>query len=1081
MSGDIRAIYANLCNICGKDLTLGESTEGKCKSENYPLCRMKEDKIVEEFLEFFRKVIGEPRAVQKFWARRILRKESFAAVAPTGIGKTSFGSAVAFFLATKGKKSYVILPTTLLVTQVVEYLKRYGERSGVNTTVNDSDGSVRILYYHGNLKKSDKEKFFEFLEKREFNILVTTTQFLSKYFDKLKSMVFDFIFVDDVDAILKASKNVDRILTLLGFRWTREGWKGEAKGALMVSTATAKKGRKVQLFRKLLNFDVGSSTHAARNIEDIAINSETLETISDILTRMGSGGIIYARSSEEAEKLYEILKDKFRVGIVTAGKKKDYELFEKGEIDYLVGTAYYYGTLVRGLDLPERIRFAVFVGAPVFRVRVEDIEEASPGIVRTLALIFRTNEEIKKYLPILSVIDKPGHEKEFSELKKILKELLETGEIEEKDIAIKKGEIIFPDIRTYIQGSGRTSRLFAGGITKGASFLLEEDQDILSAFVERAKYFDIEFKNLDEVNFDELIKEINESRERYKKRTELKDTIKPTLFIVESPTKARQISRFFGQPSVKVFSDENTMLVAYEVPTPQHVLLVTASLGHVTDLITNRGFHGVEVNGKFVPIYASIKRCRDCGYQFTEEREDCPKCGSTNIDDSKRRINALRKLAHDAGFVIIGTDPDAEGEKIAWDLKNLLSGCGEIKRAEFHEVTRRAVNEALANLRDIDENLVKAQIVRRIEDRWIGFILSQKLWKAFGDTNLSAGRAQTPVLGWIIERAEQHREKKKIGIIRDFDLTIEDVENAELELEIDLIEEREEEKTPLPPYTTDTLLRDANAILKIPAKEAMQLAQTLFESGLITYHRTDSTRVSEVGFRIAREFLGDDFVAREWFAEGAHECIRPTRPLPKESLQRLIQEGVIQVEEITWRHLALYDLIFRRFMASQCKPYRVKVAKYSIQFDGRKVEEERVLEAEGKAFELYKWSVWVKKPLPVGSHRVKAEIRTVPKVPLFSQSDIIHMMKEKGIGRPSTYATIVDKLFVRNYVVEKRGRVYPTRRGIDVYRFLAENYSSFVSEERTRMLEEKMDAIERGELDYLKALSELYEEVSEIR
>ncbi len=1570
----IQAIYANLCQVCGEDFTVEEALKGICKKKNFRMCRYKFDKIVEEFFEFFRKIIGEPRSIQRFWAKRILRGESFAAVAPTGIGKTSFGSAVALFLALRKKKSYIILPTTLLVKQVAEDLARFCEKYGVNAGLNDEDGDVGILYYHGGLKKDEKDRFFELLERRKFDILVTTAQFLSKHFANLKGFTFDFIFVDDVDSVLKASKNVDRILQLLGFYYDAKErkWKGKAKGCLMVSTATAKKGQKVQLFRELLNFDVGTSTHAVRNIEDVAINSEDIDLLCEIMKKMGTGGIIYARTTEEAEKLYDMLKERgFKIGIVTAGKKKDYELFEKGEVDHLVGTAYYYGTLVRGLDLPERIRFAVFFGAPVFRVRVEDIDTASVGIIRTLALIFRTHEDVKRFIPYLSVLDK--REDMLNELRGILKRLLEKGEIEERDIVVRKGEIIFPDVRTYIQGSGRTSRLFAGGITKGASFLFEADEEILKAFIQRASYYDIEFKNLEDVDFEKLIKEINETRERFRRKAEF-DAIKPTLFIVESPTKAKQISRFFGQPSIKVFTnkDGEVELVAYEVPTAEHVLLVTACIGHVTDLITNQGFHGVIVNGRFIPIYASIKRCRDCGYQWTEEREECPKCGSKNVDDSKRRINALRRLAHDAERIIIGTDPDSEGEKIAWDLRNLLAGCGEVKRAEFHEVTRRAVSEALKNLRDIDENLVKAQIVRRIEDRWIGFVLSQKLWSVFGDRNLSAGRAQTPVLGWVIQRFEEFKQKKKIAIVRDIDLVLEVDDNAKtgktkLKLEIELLKEKEEEKTPLPPYTTDTMLRDANAILKIPAKDAMKLAQDLFESGLCltpgslvmmgdgsikrieeiaegekvlglndlhekkaevlkfwripyrgklrrivldnnytieaspdhglfvyrdgkfgwvsakniksgdyvavsfdtkverrkvnllellamlgitdvcvkfkegsevferlrnrimklststrykyiknrtvplrylvewgvdlkeiakeveeiykqrasakkmrmfelsedfwyfvglvmgdgsvregkvaiaqkdverieaivreifpflhcwtsraqvwiansiiaeilkrldvrgrlngmvfslpeewinamiagyidtdgcvslmfdkktgkhnlrimitskdkeklekigfymysigiqnslhedkrtgvwsliisnrslerfrskiakylrikresferayetyirehkqfesdlvpfgdlfrmlkfdygvrnrilkelgidtwnwndckcipreklkkvlefaedseikyflmellnsnitwikvketeevyyegyiydvttttsnffantvlnhncTYHRTDSTRVSDVGLRIAKEFLGDEFVPREWFMEGAHECIRPTRPIPKETLQRLIQEGVIQVEGITWRHLALYDLIFRRFMASQCKPYRVKIARYLIRYDGKEVEEERVLNAEGKAVELYRWSVWVKKELPVGKITVEAEIRTVPKAPLFTQSDIVQLMKERGIGRPSTYATIVDRLFMRNYVIEKNGRVIPTKRGIEVYRYLASNYGSFVSEERTRLLEEKMDAIERGELDYYKALQELYEEIRQI-
>ena len=550
--------------------------------------------------------------------------------------------------------------------------------------------------------------------------------------------------------------------------------------------------------------------------------------------------------------------------------------------------------------------------------------------------------------------------------------------------------------------------------------------------------------------------------------------IKPALFVVESPTKAKQISRFFGKPSIKVMDGA----VVYEIPMEKFVLLVTASIGHITDLITNRGFHGVEVNGRFVPIYASIKRCRSCGHQFTDERVSCPKCGSEDIDDSKKRIEVLRKLAHDAEMVIIGTDPDSEGEKIAWDIKNLLSGCGTIRRAEFHEVTRRAILEAFENLRDIDENLVKAQIVRRIEDRWIGFVLSQKLWEVFNNRNLSAGRAQTPVLGWIIDRYIESRKRKTIAILKDLDLVLEH-DREEFEVEIELLEEKVDEKTPLPPYTTDTLLRDANQILKLSAKETMQIAQDLFENGLCTYHRTDSTRVGEVGLRIAREYLGDDFVGREWYAEGAHECIRPTRAIDRDTLQRLIQEGVLQIEGFNWRHFALYDLIFRRFMASQCKPFTVYFRKYKISFDGKRVEEERVIRAEGRAYDLYK-SVWVRSELPVGKFKVKAELRKVPAASLYTQSDVIQLMRKKGIGRPSTYATIVDRLFIRNYVVEKNGRIIPTKRGKEVYEFLSQNYGSFVSEERTRKIEEEMDMVENGKADYMEILKQIYGEVKKI-
>ena len=1066
--------YENLCNICNGNLFDFEIEKRFCRSKKLPLCISFVDKLLKEFETLFKKTIGEMRSIQKFWARRVFFGESFAAVAPTGIGKTSFGILMAIFLANMKKRSYMIFPTTILVNQAVERIKEFCSKLGMNVCLNEKNDGLVVAFYHGNLKKAEKEKFFEILKDKSYDILITTTAFLPKNFKDIGT-TFDFIFVDDVDAVLKASKNVDRILILLGFHKTKEGWKGKARGVLMVSTATAKKGEKANLFRELLNFDVGSTTYAVRNVEDIAINSAEIADLKRILKLMGKGGIIYARRSEDAERIYEELKDDFKIGIVSATSKKDYELFERGEIDYLVGTAYFYGTLVRGLDLPERIRFVVFHHAPTFRIRIEDIDDISVKMLRVLALIFRDDERVKKFIPYLSSLS----DKQQRELKEILKELISKGGYEEKDVVVRANEVIFPDLRTYIQGSGRASRLFAGGITKGASFLLEDDRDVLNAFVERAKYYDIEFKSLDQIDIDALIKEIDETRDRFRKRGEAEDIIRPTLFIVESPTKAKQIAKFFGQPTIKIFRYDDRVALAYEVPTTDRVLLITASLGHMTDLITNKAFHGVEVDHVFRPIYASIKKCRDCLYQFTEEKVICPKCGSGNIDDSKSRIELLRKLAKQAGNVIIGTDPDAEGEKIAWDIKNLLTNCGEIKRAEFHEVTRKAIVNALNNLRDIDENLVKAQIVRRIEDRWIGFVLSQKLWDVFNNRNLSAGRAQTPVLGWIIKRAEENKEKKKVAVIDEIGISIENWDKEEIELNISLIEEREESKTPLPPYTTDTMLNDANSILKLSANETMRIAQELFESGLCTYHRTDSTTVSDVGLRIAKEYLGDDFVGRRWEKEGAHECIRPTRAVDRYSLERLIQEGVISVENLTWKHLALYDLIFRRFMASQCRNFDVKIRKYRIEYDGRVLEEERVVDAKGKAYELYK-SVWIKKPLPEGKFRFKAKIIKVPRAPLYTQSDIVALMKQKGIGRPSTYATIIEKLFLRNYVIEKNRKLIPTKIGRRVFNYLSKNYGKFVSEERTRALEEKMDRVEKGLADYSEILRELYDEIREI-
>jgi reverse gyrase len=1028
-------IYENLCPVCGGDLSFEEIERGICLNKKTRICEESEL----EFEKFFEKCVAPLREIQRMWAKRILRGESFSLVAPTGIGKTSFGLAMSLFLAKKRKKSYVIFPTSLLVKQAVETLKNFAGKVGMEIGLNEvKDFSVG--FYHSEVERGG---FFENLH--NFDILITTSQFLAKNFDKLEGLKFDFVFVDDVDSVLKASRNVERILKLLDLE--------KKKSVLVVSTATAKVGRKAELFRRYLNFSIGSSQFFLRNIEDVIANSTSIE---ELLEKLGDGGIIYARSLEECEELKERLRE-FKVGIVTSKNLKDFEAFLKGEVKHLIGTAHHYGALVRGLDLPEKIKFAIFTGCPAYRVRVEDLEKVSPSVLRILVHFYKDDERIAKYVPKLRFIEKIA-----GEVRGALKEIMSEREANVRDAVVRKGEIIFPDVRTYIQASGRTSRLTVNGLTKGASFLFEGDNQLLNAFIERAKFFDINFRDISEIDLDFLKREIEESR---KKKREL-DLIRPALFIVESPTKAKQIARFFGRPGIRMVDS----VPVYEVPTEKYLLLITSTLGHLTDLVTNRGFHGVE---GFTPIYTTIKRCRKCGNQFTESV--CPRCRSEVYEDSYRIISSLRKVAEEAEIIIVGTDPDAEGEKIGWDLRCLL--CGEIKRAEFHEVTKRAILEALNNLKLPNLNLVKAQIVRRIEDRWIGFELSQKLQNHFGKKNLSAGRAQTPALGWIIERYRDSRKKRSIAVFPDYEISLElETGEKELELKIELLEDRIEKRTPFPPYTTNSLLFDANMILKMSAKQTMQIAQELFENGLITYHRTDSTRVSEVGMAIAREYLKDDFQGREWFSEGAHECIRPTRAVDRNTLERLIDEGILVVEGFRWPHFALYDLIFRRFMASQCKEFTVRVKKYRISVAGKTFDEERIVSAEGRAYELFK-SVWVKKDLAPGIHRAKVEIRKVPVSPLLSQADLIRMMKERGIGRPSTYSVILDKLFARGYIFEKNGKLIPTKEGIKVYEYLIENYERFISEARTRNLEEKMDAIERGEVDYLEALKELYEEI----
>jgi len=1036
------------------------------------LCHIKQEPFFSSFFDLrekkleklFEVLVGKPRNLQKMWIKRLIKGESFVATAPTGIGKTSFGLVSSIFFATEGKKSYIIMPTTILLQQSVDELKRYGEKLKKCNFFNHGKTPV-VIFYHGDMKKTEKEKFQQILKKENYDILLTTSQFLNRNFEKIKHMHFDFIFVDDVDAILKASQNVEKVIYLLGFKKEDEQWRGKQRGIMMVSTATVKKGKATQLFRKLLNFDVGSSFFTIRNIEDIKLDEVNLGVVKDLLRKMGGGGIIYAPDTDTAEEYYLFLKNEFKIGLISAKSRKDYELFENGKLDYLIGTSYYYGTLVRGLDLPHRIRYVVFTGAPVVRVKFEKI---TPRLLKILAFAFRRNEKVREFLPYLSRIH------QYPDKKNQLIKLIEKVPEQEKpeDLVVRKNEIIFPDIRIYLQASGRSSRLTVNGLVKGASFLLEGDRGILDAFTRRARYFNINFKDYHEVDFKKLCLEIDKSR---REKAKSQDLIRPALFIVESPTKAKTIAHYFGKPSVKILKNS----VFYEVATNNYILLVTASLGHLVDLTHDKEFYGVKVNNEFVPIYTTIKHCQNCKNQFVMDAKKCPKCGSDKILDSRERIDFLRELAYQTEFVIVATDPDAEGEKIAWDIKNLLNGIAEVKRAHFHEVTQKAILSALLNLREVNEEQVKAQLVRRIEDRWIGFVFSRKLWEVFNRRELSTGRVQTPVLGWVIQQEKKFKKKKKVAFVPDLSLYLEGVEEKEIELVIEVLEKREEMKVPFPPYSTDEMLKDSNNILKLNSDKVMRLAQDLFENGLITYHRTDSTFVSDTGLEIAQEYLGPDFKPRDWFfTQSAHECIRPTKSWDKFTLQRMAYEGWF-AGRLTPDHFALYDLIFRRFMASQCKEFSVEIHCYRIGYKDRTLTEERIVKAEGKSYQLYR-SVRMEKELPAGRNRYTVEIRVLPEGYPFTQADLVRLMKERAIGRPSTYAAVIQKLFARKYVIERKRFIFSTKLGRQVYSYMLDNFAEFVNEERTRKLLEKMDKIEKTECDYKKALEELYKEIKSV-
>ena len=1129
---------------------------------------------LKEFSTFFKKAIGQKMwSLQETWARRILLKRNFSIVAPTGVGKTVLGIIASLYFATKGKKSYIIVPTALLVQQLAEKIDEFSKRLGINP---------KLLYYHTSLTKKERESVLEKIARDDFEIILTTEKFLINHFEIFKGKKFDLVFVDDVDSFLKSPRNIDRILSILGFsedvialgfklielrkevnRQIRMGKRAEQIleqiesirkeieeykqrndiGLLVVSGATlkAKRTKRIRLFEELLKFQVGFKPEFLRNIKDFYVEGKDMEKqVLDLIKKFGSGCLVFIPSplgKEYALKMNEFLNQN---GIKSnVYMKMDEELlskFENGEYDVLIGIATFRSPLARGVDLPERIRYVIFAGVPRMEIRLS-WEEFNPSILLTLLKNIReflekedqeSASEVINNLKSIVPVDKQTLEriKESIEKRILLNEyedyikriVLEAREfvksaitqrvieriMQSKEVSLTKKDkdiyLLVSDPIAYIQASGRASRMFAGGITHGASFLLIDDEKAFFSLKRKLELIleESTWAKFKQRNVEKWFRKIDEDRKLIREIAEgkvvkrVKNLIKAALLIVESPTKARTISRFFGRPYKRKIGN----ITIFEVSTGKFLLNIIPTMGHTYDLVIEEGFHGVLVkDGKFVPVFDFIKKCKKCGEQFTEF-EFCPKCKSQEFFSKSELIKAMRDIALEVNSIFIATDPDREGEKIAYDIYCSLYPLNKnIERLEFHEITKKAFLQAIKKRRKINLRMVEAQIVRRIEDRWIGFELSQKLWHVFKNYRLSAGRVQTPVLKWIIERVKESKKRKKVlSAVLSNGLKV-FMENPTIKFPIDvnrmkakIMDLKEEERilNPLPPYTTDTLIRDASARLGFSATKSMMIAQDLFETGLCTYHRTDSTTVSATGMNVAKNYLQEKniplFSPRKYFMPGAHECIRPTRALDSEQLKNLISTGILRFpKKLTNDHFQLYDLIFKRFIASQMKEVKLLYQKFKVLIDSNEVEMENPIKVISEGFNLV-MPIKIFAPVSEGEYKLKfAKLLFLPLALPFTQGEIISLMKEKGIGRPSTYAKIVSTLIERKYVFERKNRLVNTLLGFKVCKYLCSRFSKYISEETTKRLESLMDMIEEGKADYEEVIEELYKEVLEIR
>lgn len=1136
------------------------------------------EELTRKFREFFAQAIGfKPWALQEVWARRVFLRENFTIVAPTGVGKTIFCIVMALFLVKHEKRRcYLMLPSSIMVEQVSEKAMQIAEKVGVPTSY--------IVYYHAGIPRSQREESLKKIESGKYKLLITTDRFLIDRMDILKNASFDYIFVDDVDSFLRSPKNIDKVVLLLGFnpkiidtvmrlveikrRLIFQGHsdlikeheelkkeimkeKQRKHGILIVTGATirAKKTKRVHIFSELLGFELGTKPEFIRNIVDFCLpTGEKLEEKAvELIKKYGSGALVFVPSAlgrKCARNLTEKLKQAgIKPYFYEAMEEDILERFTNGEYDVLVGISTSRSPLARGIDLPQRVRYAVFVGVPRREIKIKKDEENPNKIYALLANIVEaldehTNIEALKILQKLkNVVPVPrgivvkvresfekgvrlegyaGYVQQIVEQsRRLLKNIL-TPELldkisKETDILIRVlndgFSLIIPDTSGYIQASGRTSRLYAGGVSRGVSMMLVDEQKTFTGLTRRLRVILDEFRwtEYNEEEAEKIFKEIDNDRQLIadilsgRAVLPTKDIMKMALMIVESPTKAKTFASFFGKP----YKREVEGIPVYETSTSNLILQIVATMGHVTELSITPGFHGViEENERYIPIFTPIRRCNKCGYQFVDS-EKCPSCSSDDISSKKEIINALRKIALEVNEVYIATDPDAEGEKIAYDIySSILPYNPNIYRLEFHEVTRRALIHALNNKSSFSIPLVESQLVRRIEDRWLGFELSRKLWERFKVKTLSAGRVQTPVLGWIIERYKENKNKKTLlyvllenGVEVVFenppDINMREInekyEQSLLKAIVRNLREEVVEVNPLPPYTTDSLLNDAFTQLGLSVVEAMKLAQDLFESGLITYHRTDSTRVSTAGLNLAREYIMamnvGVFTPRQYWKEGAHECIRPVKPIDVSKLSMYMRIGLVKPSvKLTNNHLRLYDLIFRRFIASQLPPAKVSVQRYKVEVDGLEVSVERNTEIIEPGFNKIFPITRVGRKITEGEYDVKSiEVRKTPSAWLYSEGEIIALMKEKGIGRPSTYSRIVQVLFDRGYIFEKRGKLIPTSKGLSVHTYLKKYFGDYVSEEVTRQLELMMDKIEAGELDYQNILRDLRRQVDEIR
>ena len=547
------------------------------------------------------------------------------------------------------------------------------------------------------------------------------------------------------------------------------------------------------------------------------------------------------------------------------------------------------------------------------------------------------------------------------------------------------------------------------------------------------------------------------------------------LVVVESPTKARTLNKFLGEG----FS-------------------IVATMGHIKDLPKSK--LGIDIEGDFKPDYIEVEK-------------------------RKKEIEKLTKEALKAEKVYLATDPDREGEAIALHISEILKekkckiSKENLKRVVFYEITKSAVKDALQTPRDIDSDLVNAQIARRVLDRIVGYELSPLLWKKIR-RGLSAGRVQSVTVRLIVEREREieafkqeeyweifvnlRKDKnfdvklKKINgkntVIKnrkEADLAVDDLQKSQYEV-FD-VRKKEVRKGPYPPFTTSTMTQASSRLFGWSARKTMSFAQKLYEEGFITYHRTDSTSLATGAVNKARKFISETygekyipenprfFKTKSKSAQEAHEAIRPTNV------------NTLNVGKNTLVSEKLYQLVWKRFVACQMADSVYDETKIDVLAFPEEKKGKYLLSVSGQVNKFKGW----RKVIPGGKKEDETNLPEVfkkdkldlvgidPKQKFtqpparYNEASIIKTLEKLGIGRPSTYAPVITTIQTRQYVEKEEGKFKPTIVGTTVNDFLVKHFPFVFDYMFTASMEDDLDNVARGKKEWRKIMKKFYKPFKE--